>query len=398
MTSIGYRSEDDVAVITVDNPPVNAMSMAVRAGLLEAVRRAAADKSAKAAVLIGANGTFIPGADIREFGRPLTGPSGRDVIAAIESAGKPVIAALAGNALGGGLEIALGCHWRVATPAAKLGLPEVNLGLIPGAGGTQRLTRVAGPEVALDLITSGRHIDGRQGLALGIVDELAEDDLLEHAVAFARRVVAEKRPLRLATALQDKIRDVDQAIFVDIRAKNEKRWRGLLAPWKIVDCIEAACTKPFDEAYAEELAAYEACKASPQRAALTYLFAAEREAARVPGMPAEIKPASIRAVAVIGAGTMGGGIAMSLANAGIPVTLLETSAEALARGRGIIEKNYATSVSRGSLTQEQGRPGARSHSRHAVATRISPIATWSSRRRSRTWPSSRRCSASSMRR
>jgi 3-hydroxyacyl-CoA dehydrogenase len=354
MPIVNLQVQRDVALITVDNPPINAMSMAVRAELREAVLRAAADQRVVAAVIIGANGTFIPGADIREFGKPITGPSGRDVIAAIEACSKPVVAALAGNALGGGLEIALGCHWRVATPTVKLGLPEVNLGLVPGAGGTQRLARLVGPAVALDLATSGRHFDGRRGFALGVVDELAEDDLLEHALAFARRAAAEKRPLRIASEVQDRIVDVDPALFADIRRKNEKKWRGQLAPWRIVDCIEAACTQPFESAYALELAAYETCKASPQRGALTYLFSAEREAARIPGLPPEIKStaAEIRSVAVIGAGTMGGGIAMSFANAGLPVTLLETAPEALARGRGLIEKNYAASVARGSLTQQ----------------------------------------------
>ncbi|HEU0204474.1 MAG TPA: 3-hydroxyacyl-CoA dehydrogenase NAD-binding domain-containing protein [Burkholderiaceae bacterium] len=355
MSVVTYGLEGNVAVITVDNPPMNAMTMAMRAGLLEAVNRAAADLQAQAAVVIGANGTFIPGADIKEFGKPITGPSGRDVIAAIERAGKPVVAALAGNALGGGLEVALGCHARIATADVKIGLPEVNLGLIPGAGGTQRLTRIAGPAVALDLITAGKLIDGRKALELGIVDELvpadAKCELHERALVFARRLAADSRPLRVTSTEDAKIANADPALFDDARKKNERKWRGQLAPWKIVDCIEAACSKPFDLAYAEELAAYEACKASPQRAALTYLFKAEREAARIPGMPAETRPAPIASVAVIGAGTMGTGIAMSFANAGIPVVQLETAPELLARGRAMMEKNYATSVARGSMSE-----------------------------------------------
>jgi 3-hydroxyacyl-CoA dehydrogenase len=353
LSTTAYQHEADVAVITIDNPPVNAMSMAVRADLLRAVQAAAADPAVEAAIIIGANNTFIPGADIKEFGKPISGPSGRDVIAAIEAAGKPVVAALAGNALGGGLEIALGCHWRVATPSVKLGLPEVNIGLIPGAGGTQRLPRLIGPEKALDMITTGKPIDGHTALALGVVDELAEGDLRAGAIAFARRVVAENRSLCLTSEMYDKIAGTDPAIFADIRKKNDKKWKGLLAPWKIVDCIEAACTQPFADSYASELAAYDECKVSPQRAALTYMFAAEREAARIPGLSADLKPLPIRSAAVIGAGTMGGGIAMCFANAGIPVRQVEMSAEVLARGRAIIEKNYATSVSRGSLSEEK---------------------------------------------
>jgi len=353
MATVIYQSRDDVAILTIDNPPVNAMSMAVRAELLHCVRRAAEDPTIAAAVIIGARNTFIPGADIKEFGRAISGPSGRDVIAAIEAAGKPMVAALAGHALGGGLEIAMGCHWRVAVPGVKLGMPEVNIGLIPGAGGTQRLTRLVGPEVALDVVTTGKHIDGRRALTLGLVDELIEGDLLEGAVSFARRLVAEQRPLRIAREGKEKMAGAAPTLFSELREKNAKKWKGLVAPWKIVDCIEAACTRPFADAYALELAAYEECKASPQRAALTYLFSAEREAARIPGAPSGTKPAPIRSAAVIGAGTMGGGIAMCFANAGIAVRQLEMSPDALARGRGIIEKNYATSVARGSLAQQK---------------------------------------------
>jgi 3-hydroxyacyl-CoA dehydrogenase len=353
MTTVIYQPQDDIAILTVDNPPVNAMSMAVRGELLEGVRRVAADAQVRAAVIIGAHNTFIPGADIKEFGRPIHGPSGRDVIAAIEMAGKPVIAALAGNALGGGLEIAMGCHWRVAVPAVKLGLPEVNLGLIPGAGGTQRLPRLVGPAAALDLVTSGRHIDGRRALELGLVDELIEGDLLEGAVAFARRVVADPPPLPIARERSDRMANAAPTLFSDVRQKNAKKWKGLLAPWKIVDCIEAACSRPFAESYALELSAYDECKVSPQRAALTYVFSAERTAAKIPGLPADVKPAAIRSAAVVGAGTMGSGIAMCFATAGIPVKQLEMSQDALVRGRAIVEKNYATSVARGSLDRQK---------------------------------------------
>jgi 3-hydroxyacyl-CoA dehydrogenase len=345
----------DIAVLVVDNPPVNAMNMAMRRELRDAVQLVAADPRVRAVVLIGANGRFIPGADIREFGKPMSGPSGREVIAALEACtdlGKPVVAALAGNALGGGLEIALGCHFRIATPDCRLGLPEVNIGLLPGAGGTQRLPRVVGAAKALEMITTGKPIDSRAALACGLVDELAEGELRPAAIAFARRAVAAEWPLKRVRDRIDRLADAELAVFADIRAKNARKWRGQVAPQHIVDCIEAACTRPFDEAYALELAAFDACKASPQRAALIHLFQAEREVARIPGLPDGLVPQPVRSAAVIGAGTMGGGIAMCFANAGIPVRLLDADAAGLARGRALIEKNYATSVARGSLSPE----------------------------------------------
>jgi 3-hydroxyacyl-CoA dehydrogenase len=346
-----------VAVLTIDNPPVNAMSMAVRIDLIAAVRAAAADAGVQALVLIGAGGKFIPGADIREFGKPHQGSgpplSGRDVIAALEACAKPVIAALGGNALGGGLEVALGCHFRVATPDCKLGLPEVNIGLLPGAGGTQRLPRLVGPARALELITSGKPMKAAEALHTGVVDELIEGPLLDGAIEFAQRVLADKRPLLRVSDRNERLAGTDAALFAEFRARHVKKWRGLIAPQRIVDCIEAACTRPFAEAYAFELAAFNECKDSAQRAALIHVFQAEREAARIPGLSADIKPQAIRSAAVIGAGTMGGGIAMSFANAGLPVWLLDANAEGLARGRALIERNYATSVARGSLSQAQ---------------------------------------------
>src|SRR5437867_123787 len=357
MNTVSTRIDADagaaVAVLTIDNPPVNAMSMAVRAELLAAVQAAAADAAVQALVLIGAGGRFIPGADIREFGKTLTGPSGRDVIAAIEACPKPVVAALGGNALGGGLEIALGCHWRVATPDCKLGLPEVNIGLIPGAGGTQRLTRLVGPAKALEMITTGKPISAREALECGVVDEVIDGDLLAGALAFTRRMFDEVRPLRKVSERGDRISGADPALFAGIRRKQAKKWQGLIAPQRIVACIEAACQRPFDEAYAIELAAFNECKASPQRAALIYLFGAEREAAKIPGLSADLAPQPVRSAAVVGAGTMGGGIAMCFANAGIPVRLLDADDAALARGRALIEKNYAASVERGSLSADR---------------------------------------------
>ncbi|HEX4598311.1 MAG TPA: 3-hydroxyacyl-CoA dehydrogenase NAD-binding domain-containing protein, partial [Burkholderiaceae bacterium] len=361
MATISTRLEPGggatVAVLTIDNPPVNAMNRAVRAELRDALRAATADPDVAAVVLIGAGGKFIAGADIREFGKPIAGGlSGRDVIAAIEAcadAGKPVVAALGGNALGGGLEVALGCPFRVATSDCALGLPEVNLGLLPGAGGTQRLPRLVGAARALEMIVGGKPVGARQALEIGLIDELVEGDLLDGALAYTRRMLAARAPLRRVADRGDRVAATDPAVFSDIRERNAAKWRGVLAPWRIVDCIEAACTRPFADGYALELAAFEECKASAQRAALVHLFIAEREAARIPGLPADLKPGLVRRAAVVGAGTMGAGIAMCFANAGIPVHLLDADEKGLARGRELIEKNYATSVARGSLSREK---------------------------------------------
>lgn len=355
MSIVEYRKDGDIAVLIVNNPPVNALSMAVRIALLELVQQTDADPGVKAVVLIGADRTFVAGADIREFGKKLEGPTGRSSMETIEASKKPFIAALHGTALGGGLELALAAHYRVALPSARVGLPEVNIGVIPGAGGTQRLPRLVGVEAALDLITTGKHIDGKTALELGVVDELVEgqghDDLLAGALAFARKVIDENRPLKRVRDLDDRISNVDPAIFTAYREKFAKKWKGLLAPWKIVDCIEAACTQPWETAYALEDRSFFECKDSPQRAALSHIFFAERQAAKIPGLPADVKPKKIESVAIIGAGTMGGGIAMAFANAGFSVKQLEVSAEGLERGRDIIRKNYDTSVSRGSMSQ-----------------------------------------------
>jgi len=352
---VEYRLEGDVAVLVINNPPVNALSMAVRTALLELIQKTAADPAVKAVVLIGGGKTFVAGADIKEFGKKLEGPTGRSSMEAVEASAKPFIAALHGNALGGGLELALAAHYRVALPATKVGLPEANIGVLPGAGGTQRLPRLVGVEAALDLITQGKHIDAKKALSLGVIDEIVPgtdfDDLLKGAVAFANKVVAENRPLKRVRDLNDKISNVDPAIFQAYRDKNAKKWQGLISQWKIVDLIEAACTKSWDEAYALEDTYFNEIKVSPERAALSHVFFAEREAAKIPDVPKEIKPKAISSVAIIGAGTMGGGIAMAFANSGISVRQVEISQEALDRGRAIVKKNYDTSVSRGSMTQ-----------------------------------------------
>jgi len=353
VSSVEYRKEGDIAVITFVNPPVNAISGDLRVGLFAALNRLADDAEVRAAVMLGANNTFIAGADIRDFGKPLVPPTTPDCQALMETSTKPIVAAIAGNALGGGLEIAMACHWRVASPSARLGLPEVKLGILPGAGGTQRLPRLIGVEAALNLITGGDHFPASKGLELGVIDELIDGDLLAGAIDFAHKVLAEQRPLRVAGQLQDKVENVDPAVFKKIRDKNEKKWKGLFSTWKIVECVEKACSSTIEDGLAFERDAYFQTQESPQRKALSYLFFAEREASKIPDVPKDLKPAPPRSAAVIGAGTMGGGIAMSFANVGIPVSLLEASQDALDKGLERIKGNYAMSVSRGSTSQAQ---------------------------------------------
>jgi 3-hydroxyacyl-CoA dehydrogenase len=354
VSAVKYHLEGEVAVLSIANPPVNALSLAVRQGLMAGLDRAAADAAVRAIVLTGEGGMFAAGADINEIasGVALQSPTGREVQARMEASAKPLIAAIDGVALGGGFEMALTCHWRVAGRDARVGLPEVKLGLIPGAGGTQRFTRIAGPAAALEAITSGAQLSAGRARELGLIDAVAEQ-ALPGAVAFARQVLAEGRPLRLASDVSEHIRGVSPDLFAAFRRKIEPKARGQLAAWKIIDSIEAACTRPKEEAFRLEREYFLECRDSAQRQALTHVFFAEREARRIPGLPADLQPLPIRSAAVIGAGTMGGGIAMNFANAGIPVTVLEVSAEALERGLGLVRRNYATSVARGSLTQQR---------------------------------------------
>jgi len=349
---VNYRLDGNVAVLEIDNPPVNATSLEVRQGLAEALKDAASDPVVEAVVITGTAGIFLAGADINEIssGANNKAPTLRDLQAQMETVPKPIIAAIRGSALGGGFEIALTCHWRIAAADAKVGLPEVKLGILPGAGGTQRFTRLAGPEAALDSITSGNPIAAKRALELGLIDAIA-DDVMEEAIVLARTAAGDQRPLRLASDSTDKIAGVDPALFTNFRKKLESKARGQLAPWKIIDCIEAACTRSKDEAYQFERDAFNECRESPQRKALIHLFFAEREARKIPDLPADTKALPIRSAAIVGAGTMGGGIAMNFANAGIPVQLLELSQEAVDRGLGLIQKNYAASVKRGSLTE-----------------------------------------------
>jgi 3-hydroxyacyl-CoA dehydrogenase len=348
--------DGDVAVITLNSPPVNALSAPVREGLFEAFKAANADDAAKAIVLICEGRTFIAGADITEFGSAMARPDLPEVQDQIEGSPKPVVAAIHGTALGGGLEVALCAHYRVAVPSAKLGLPEVALGLLPGAGGTQRLPRVVGPERALEMMTSGRHVGAKEALAGGLVDELVEEGKLkEGAVAFARKVVAEARPLR---KIRDQNEKVEAArgkpeIFADFRKANARKFRGFLAPEYNIRCIEAAVNQPFDEGLATERKLFLELMAGQQSAAQRYSFFAERTAQKIPDVPDDTALIPIKKVGIIGAGTMGGGIAMNFANAGIPVVIVEQKQEPLDRGLATIRKNYERTASRGGITAEQ---------------------------------------------
>jgi 3-hydroxyacyl-CoA dehydrogenase len=354
MAVLNYELDGDVAILTIDNPPVNALSYSVRVGLHEGLARAVAAPTVKAIVLMCAGRTFSAGADITEFGRAggPEEPRVRRIVMEIEASTKPVVAALHGTALGGGLELALSCHWRIARGDAKFGLPEVNIGVIPGGGGTQRLPRLVGPAIAMEIITSGKHFTAEYGLECGLLDELVEDDLRSAAIAFARRMVCEGQPLRVTSRMNDKIQNIDPQIFADFRSKIRRRAQGQLAPWKCIEGVEIACRDSFEAGTRFEQAAFEECRSSPQRGALIHLFKAEREARKIPGLQ-DVPPQPVHRAAVIGSGTMGGGIAMCFANAGIPVVLIDVSAEALRKGMGVIERNYATSLQRGSTTQEQ---------------------------------------------
>jgi len=353
MSSVDYSLDGDIAVLTVNHPPVNALSLSVREGLDAGVSRALADPAVKAIVIRGGGTTFIAGADITEFGTPRSTqpPRLQDIQTALERSPKPTVAAIHGTALGGGLELALACHARIALASAKVGLPEVKLGLLPGAGGTVRLPRLTGPQAALELITSGEHVPAPRGEALGIVDAIVPD-IDAAAVAYARRLAAEGAPTPVM-GREDKVRGVDPALFEEFRNSIGKKARGQVAPYKIIDCVEAACRLAPAEAIAFERTAFNELLNGDQRKALIHYFFAEREARKIPDVPASVQPLPIRKAAVIGAGLMGGGIAMVFANAGIPVLLVDVTAEALAKGRSIIEKNYATSVARGSMSQDR---------------------------------------------
>jgi 3-hydroxyacyl-CoA dehydrogenase len=350
-----YAAEASIAVITLNNPPVNALSVGKRVveGIIDGVKRAEADPEVKATVLIGAGRCFSGGADISEFGktRPTDLPNLRDLCAYLDTAQKPIVCAVHGITMGGGVETALACHYRIAAQDAQLGLPEVKLGLLPGSGGTQRLPRLVGVEAAAKIIVSGDPINAAEALKIGLVDEIASGELRTAAVALARRIMAERRGVRRISESTPPKTDV-AAAFAFIRDKVKKESRGYPAPLACVDCIEAAFTKPFAEGLKYEFGRFDELMFTAESASLRHLFFAERAAQKIPDVPEDTATLPIKSAAVIGAGTMGGGIAMNFANVGIPVTILEMKQEALDRGLATIRKNYANTVAKGRLTQE----------------------------------------------
>ena len=349
--SVSLERQGEIALVVVDNPPVNALSHHVRHGILAGMQAAQADDEVGAIVLTCRGRTFIAGADISEFGQPPQGPALPEVQAAMESSTKPVVAAIHGNALGGGFEVAMCAHYRVAAPGTSFGFPEVKLGLLPGAGGTQRLPRVVGAAKALDMVVGGDPIDAAEALELGLIDGI-DDDQEAGAVAFARRCLSEGLPLKKLRDLTDKV-TADRAnpgLFDDFRAKVARKTRGFLAPEYNIRCIEAAVDlDDFDAGIARERELFTELVNGTQSAAQRYYFFAEREAAKVPDVPRDTPQLTIESAGVLGAGTMGGGIAMNFANAGIPVTVVERDQEALDRGLGVVRKNYERSASRGSM-------------------------------------------------
>ena len=340
----------DVLVVTIDNPPVNALGAAVRQGLLAAMQQAQADAAVAAVLLVGAGKAFIAGADIREFGKPPVPPALPEVCRAIEGSDKPVVAVLHGAALGGGLEVALSAHYRLALPAATVGLPEVNLGLLPGSGGTQRAPRLMGVQAATAMMLSGQHLKAQAALQAGLVDKLVEGaDAQAAGLAYVRELLAAKAPVRRTRDLAIAEPQAALAWLEEQKAETAKKARGLFSPLKIIECVQAAVQLPFDEGLARERALFIECLDSPQRAGLIHAFFAEREVAKVPEAQAA-QPRPVASIAVIGGGTMGAGIAVAALDAGLPVTMIERDAESIARGRANVEKVYNGLVAKGRMT------------------------------------------------
>ena len=346
---------ENIAILTLNSPPVNALSANVREGLDIGIKTAIANNNVEAIVLICDGRTFIAGADISEFGKEPKGPSLFEVQEELENSPKPIIAAIHGTALGGGLEVALTCHYRIAVPSAKCGLPEVSLGLLPGAGGTQRLPRLVGVEQALKMVTSGTHLSADKCLKSGLIDKMAsENQLLEDSTSFAKEIIANNRPLKKVRDMDEKViaaRGNDQ-LFSDFRKSIARKTRGFLAPEYNIQCIEAAVNKSFEEGIKVERDLFLKLVTGNQSAAQRYFFFSQRQVAKIPDIPRETEKLKINEVGIIGAGTMGGGIAMNFANANIPVTIVEQNQERLDKGIGIIRKNYENTASKGRISIE----------------------------------------------
>src|SRR5436190_14875619 len=350
---VHYSVRDGIAVITLNNPPVNSLGNALRAAIMEYLKKAEGDPAVKGAVLIGSAKAFSGGADIREFNKPREKPDLAELNDQQDAMTKPLVAAIGGFALGGGLELALACHFRIALPKSQLGLPEVKLGILPGSGGTQRLPRIIAMAQALRMMTSGNPIAAERAKLLGLVDEVVEGDLLEAAVLFLARLLKEGRPRRRIRDMQAKVDGDPKAFFAQAREQVAREWKGYPAPLEIVACAEAAATKPFDEGRKFERERFMVLVEGNESKAMRHMFFAERQTAKIPDVPEDTPVRPIKSAAVIGAGTMGGGIAMNFANAGIPVSIMDMTQEAVDKGLAKIKANYASTVSKGRLKQEE---------------------------------------------
>ena len=345
-----YAVRDGIAVITLNNPPVNGLGNELRAAVMQHLKKAEADAAVKAVVIIGNTKFFSGGADIREFGATRLPPDLPEVNAQQDAMQKPLVAAIGGFALGGGLELALACHYRIALPRSQVGLPEVKLGILPGSGGTQRLPRIIPMAEAVRLMTTGAMLPAEKAKELGLIDEIVQGDLLEGALAFAKSVVG--KPLRRIRDQKAKLDGDPKAFFAQVREQVAKESKGYPAPLEIVACAEAAATLPFDEGRKQERVGFERLMKGPESKALRHMFFAERQTSKIPDVPDDTPVREVKKAAVIGAGTMGGGIAMNFANAGIPVTLIDMNQAAVDKGLATIKKNYAATVSKGRLKQE----------------------------------------------
>ncbi len=348
------EKQGNIALLVFDSPPVNALGQPVRQGLISGVKALTEDAEIEAMIIVCRGRTFFAGADIKELGKPPLEPYLNDVLAAIEGSTKPIIAAIHGTAFGGGLEAAMTCQFRIAVPSAKFGLPEVKLGIIPGAGGTQRLPRLIGPEKALKMITSGNPIDSGEALETGLIDEIIEGNLEAGAIEFAQKILAEGRPVKRVCEMDEKIETFkgNTAFFDGFRKKNARRFRGFKAPEAAIKAVEAAVNQPINEGLQTERNIFLGLVNDFQAAAQRHYFFAERMVSKIPDIPKDTQLLKIDKVGVIGAGTMGGGIAMNFVNAGIPVTLIETKQEFLDRGLGVIRKNYDITAAKGKMTKE----------------------------------------------
>ena len=348
---VSYERDGDIGVITVDNPPVNALGHAVRQGIVDALDKGLADDGAKALMIIGGGRTFPAGADIREFGKPPQEPGLPDVVQTLENSDKLLIAAVHGTALGGGMEITLGCDYRVALDSAKMGLPEVNLGLLPGAGGTQRLPRLIGAKAAMQAIVEGKPMKAAKLKEMGVVDEVVSGDLKAEAIAYAEKLVADGAPRRKVSELS--VEKESENVFSEFEQSIARKKRGFLAPFHCIKAVQAATELDFAAGMKRERELFTELLNSPESAAQRHVFFAEREVGKVPGISKETPQREIKQVGIIGAGTMGGGIAMNFLSAGIPVKMLEMKQEALDKGVALIRKNYEATAKKGRMTEEQ---------------------------------------------